>query len=102
MCAIAVLLMRWDADGILEDSVMKVSYSVEDPRRAIAEYRRVKSVTKAVRNLKYSAVRTLYAWILIWLRIGWFRPSSRSAAHRLQETIGLRVDVGALERLSVV
>lgn len=42
---------------------MKVSYSVEDRRRAVAEYKRVKSVTKAVRNLGYPARRTLYDWI---------------------------------------
>lgn len=42
---------------------MKISYSVEDRRRAVAEYRRVKSVTKAVRNLGYPARRTLYDWI---------------------------------------
>jgi len=42
---------------------MKISYSVEDRRRAVAEYRRVKSVTRAVRNLGYPARRTLYDWI---------------------------------------
>lgn len=30
---------------------MQISYSVEDRRRAVAEYRRVKSVTKAVRHV---------------------------------------------------
>lgn len=42
---------------------MKVSYSVADRRRAVAEYPRVQSVTKAVRNLGYPARRTLYDWV---------------------------------------
>lgn len=42
---------------------MKISYSVADRRRTVAEYRRVKSVTKAVRNLGYPARRTLYDWV---------------------------------------
>ena len=54
---------KGDADGILEDSVMKVSYSVQERRRAVAEYKRVKSITKAVRNLGYPARRTLYDWV---------------------------------------
>jgi len=52
---------------------MKISYSVEDRRRAVAEYRRVQSVTKAVRNLGYPARRTLYDW----LRYGTARRKSQ-------------------------
>ena len=42
---------------------MKVSYSVEDRRIAVAEYHRVQSVSKAVRNLGCPARRTLYDWL---------------------------------------
>src|SRR5699024_12047100 len=52
---------------------MKISYSVEDRRRAVAEYRRVQSVTKAVRNLGYPARRHLYDW----LRYGTARRKSQ-------------------------
>lgn len=52
---------------------MKVSYAVEDRRHAVTESRRVKSVTKAVRNLAYPARRTLYGWI----RYGTARPKPK-------------------------
>src|SRR5699024_9865254 len=42
---------------------MKVSYSEEDRRIAVAEYHRVQSVSKAVRNLGYPARHTLYDWL---------------------------------------
>ena len=60
---------------------MNRSYTLEERKRTVAEYRRTKSVVETVRNLGYPGLWTMYKWLREPLKPG---RKSRKQAKRLR------------------